>query len=116
MTTIWPCLLPRWTSGSPDDRCDWHPIHGAGADEGDPLKAAAPAVRRRIPPSVPVPAPVGWSPQTAIVRRFPEIARLGQAAQQEIRVTEARLDRWEAAGDDAFRLRQVVRELRWRLE
>ena len=41
---------------------------------------------------------------------------MGEAAQREIRAAEARLDRQEAAGEDAFRLRQVIRELRWRLE
>jgi hypothetical protein len=65
---------------------------------------------------VSVPAPVGWNPQTAIAPRFPEIAELGRAAQPEIQAVEAKLDRHEAAGGDVSCLRQVLRELRWRLE
>lgn len=69
---------------------------------------AIPAVTRR--------APVGWSPQGAIATYFPAIAELRQATQPEIRSIEARLDREEACGRDASRLRQLLRELRWRLE
>lgn len=65
---------------------------------------------------VSAPAPVGWNPQTAIATRFPEIAELGRATHREIRAIEAKLDRHEAAGGDAAPLRQVLRELRWRLE
>jgi hypothetical protein len=62
------------------------------------------------------PAPVGWNPQAAITTRHPEIAEFGRAVQPEIRAIEAKLDRVEAAGGDAFSPRQVLRELRWRLE
>jgi hypothetical protein len=67
-------------------------------------------------PSVSVPAPVGWNPQTAITKQFPEIAELGGATGWEIKVLEARLDRHEATGGNASCLRQVLRELLWRLE
>ena len=67
-------------------------------------------------PSISVPVPVEWNPQTAITKRFPKIAELGGATGCEIKALEARLDRHEAAGDDASCLRQVLRELRWRLE
>jgi hypothetical protein len=55
-------------------------------------------------------------PQTAITTRFPEIARLARSANHEIRTIEAELDRREAGGGDTSCPRQVVRELRWRLE
>ena len=44
------------------------------------------------------------------------MARLRQTTQPEIRAIGARLDREEACGCDTFCLRQVLRELRWRLE
>jgi hypothetical protein len=67
-------------------------------------------------PTVAVPAPVGWSPQAAITARFPEVAELAQAARRDIRTIEAELDRREAGGGDTACLRQILRELRWRLE
>jgi hypothetical protein len=66
--------------------------------------------------TVPVAAPVGWNPQTTITTRFPEIAELGRTTLGEIRVVEARLDRDEAGGRDVRCLRQILRELRWRLQ
>ncbi len=67
-------------------------------------------------PLVAVSAPVGWIPQTAITTRFPEIAGLAQSANHEIRTVEAELDLREAGGSDTSCPRQVLRELRWRLE
>jgi len=67
-------------------------------------------------PSVAAAAPVGWTPQTAIATRFPEIAGLARSAHHEIRTIEAELDRREAGGSDTCCPRQVLRELRWRLE
>jgi hypothetical protein len=67
-------------------------------------------------PTVAAPAPVGWTPQTAITTRFPEIAALARFAYHEIRTVEAKLDRREADGGDTSCPRQVLRELRWRLE
>jgi hypothetical protein len=55
-------------------------------------------------------------PQTAITTRFPEIAGLARAAHHEIRTTETELDRREAGGGDTSCSRQVVGEVRWRLE
>jgi hypothetical protein len=48
--------------------------------------------------------------------RFPEIVELAQSAHPEIRTIEAELDRHEAGGGDTSCARQVLRELRWRLE
>jgi hypothetical protein len=62
------------------------------------------------------PAPAGWPPQSAITTRFPEIVDLARSAHQEIRAIEAELDRREAGGGDTSCPRQVLRELRWRLE
>jgi hypothetical protein len=62
------------------------------------------------------PAPAGWNPRTAIATRFPEIVELARSADHEIRTIEAELDRREAGGDDTSCPRQVLRELRWRLE
>jgi hypothetical protein len=59
---------------------------------------------------------VGSSPQTAIATLFPATIELRLAAQREIGTMDARLDREEARGGDTSCLRQVVRELRWRLE
>jgi hypothetical protein len=61
-------------------------------------------------------APFGWSPRTAIAMQFPEIVELAQTAHHEIRTIEAELDRREAGGGDTSCPRQVLRELRWRLE
>src|SRR5262249_55589239 len=44
------------------------------------------------------------------------MSELSRAVLPEIRSTEARLDRKEACGYDTSCLRQVLRELRWRLE
>jgi hypothetical protein len=44
------------------------------------------------------------------------MAELGDATQREIRTIEARLNRDEACGRDTSCLRQVLRELGWRLE
>jgi hypothetical protein len=67
-------------------------------------------------PTVPAPAPLGWTPQTAIAARFPEIAELALSAHLEIKAIGAELDRREAAGADTSCSRQILRELRWRLE
>ena len=48
--------------------------------------------------------------------RFPAMAQLRQTTQREIRAMGERLDREEARGCDTSCLRQVLRELRWRLE
>src|SRR5258708_34235381 len=69
-----------------------------------------------ITPAVTVPTPAGWTPQRAMAVGFPAIAQLRQETQPEIRAMGARLDREEARGCDTFCLRQVLRELRWRLE
>jgi hypothetical protein len=63
-----------------------------------------------------VPATIGWMPQTILAARFPEIGKLGRALEPEIRELEAGLDRREAGGGDTACLRQLLRELRWRLE
>lgn len=62
------------------------------------------------------PAPAGWLPQSAITTRFPGIVDLARSAHHEIRAIEAELDRREAGGGDTSCPRQVLRELRWRLE
>ncbi len=69
-----------------------------------------------ITPAVTVPTPAGWTPQTAMAVRFPAMAQLRQTTQREIRAMGERLDREEARGCDTSCLRQVLRELRWRLE
>jgi hypothetical protein len=61
-------------------------------------------------------APAGWSPQRAIATYFPATADLYIALQSDIRPVEARLERDEALGLDTSCLRQVLKELRWRLE
>ena len=66
--------------------------------------------------AVSAPAPAGWSPRTAIAMRFPELVELARSAQHEIRTIEAELDRREAGGCDTSCPRQILRELRWRLE
>jgi len=48
--------------------------------------------------------------------RFPEIAELALEANPEIQRVEAALDRREADGVDASCLRQILRELRWRVQ
>jgi hypothetical protein len=68
------------------------------------------------PLTVAAPAPAGWTPQSAITTRFPEIVELARSAHHEIRAIEAELDRHEVGGSDTSCPRQVLRELRWRLE
>src|SRR5438270_4182584 len=60
--------------------------------------------------------PCGWNPRTAIAMQFPEIVELARSADHEIRTIEAELDRREAGGGETSCPRQVLRELRWRLE
>jgi hypothetical protein len=48
--------------------------------------------------------------------RLPEIFELARSAHHDIRNIEAELDRREAIGGDTSCSRQVLRELRWRLE
>jgi hypothetical protein len=48
--------------------------------------------------------------------RFPEIVGLARSAHHEIQTIEADLDRREASAGDTSCPRQVLRELRWRLE
>jgi hypothetical protein len=67
------------------------------------------------PPDI-LPAPRGWTPQTVLAARYPAIAELNRATLPEIRALERRLDRDEAAGRDAGRLRQAIGELHWRLQ
>jgi hypothetical protein len=66
--------------------------------------------------AVSAPAPAGWNPRTAIAMRFPEIVGLARSAHRVIRTVERKLDRREAGGGDTSCPRQVLRELRWRLE
>ena len=54
--------------------------------------------------------------QTALANGFPETVELRRAIEPEIRAFGAQLDREEAQGRDTSCLRQVLRELRWRLE
>ena len=63
-----------------------------------------------------MPAPIGWTPQAVITARAPEIAELAREATPEIQSMEAELDRREAGGIDASCLRQILRELRWRIQ
>jgi hypothetical protein len=65
---------------------------------------------------VTIPAPRGWIPQSTIAAHFPEIVELRGAIGSEIREIEAGLDRKEAHGGDTWCQRQILRELRWRLE
>jgi hypothetical protein len=67
-------------------------------------------------PAVTAPAPVGWTPQIALANCFPGTAELRRAIEPEIQALGVRLDREEASGRDTSCLRQVLRELRWRLE
>jgi hypothetical protein len=60
--------------------------------------------------------PSGWNSQKAIAALFPATVELRHAAQREVGTIEARLDREEGRGRDMSCLRQIVRELRWRLE
>jgi hypothetical protein len=71
---------------------------------------------RRATHDVTIPAPRGWTPQSTIATHFPEIVELRAATQSEIREMEAGLDRKEAHGGDTSCPRQILRELRWRLE
>jgi hypothetical protein len=73
------------------------------------------AAMSRATPTISVPAPIGWNAQGIIATRAPEIAELARSA-HEIRSIEAELDRQEGAGGDTSRSRQILRELRWRLE
>jgi hypothetical protein len=66
------------------------------------------------PPSIS--APIGWSPQVVIAAAFPATVEFRRAILPEIRKVEARLDAEEIAGRDSSRIRQTLRELRWRLE
>ncbi|MBO0739090.1 MAG: hypothetical protein J2P48_21500 [Alphaproteobacteria bacterium] len=52
----------------------------------------------------------------AVADRFAAITRLRQATEPQIRSIGERLDRVEARGCDTSYLRQILRELRWRLE
>ena len=61
-------------------------------------------------------APAGWNPLREITACFPAMADLCRAVQPEVRMIQARLDCDEARGLDTSCLRQVLRELRWRLE
>jgi hypothetical protein len=67
-------------------------------------------------PGIAVPAPVGWSAQAALASYFPKTVELRRAIEPEIRALGVRLDCEEAQGRDASCLRQILRELRWRLE
>jgi hypothetical protein len=67
-------------------------------------------------PGIAVPAPVGWSAQAALASYFPKTVELRRAIEPEIRALGVRLDSEEAQGHDTFCLRQILRELRWRLE
>jgi len=60
--------------------------------------------------------PAGWHPQLVIAEHFPDTARSRRAAEHDIRQAEVQLDRAEASGGDTACPRQVLRELRWRLE
>ncbi len=66
--------------------------------------------------NVSAPAPAWWNPRAAIATRFPEVGELARSAHHEIRTIEAELDRREAGGCDTSCPRQILRELRWRLE
>jgi len=66
--------------------------------------------------AVAAPAPVGWTAQTASANCFPRTMALRRAMEPEIQALRVRLDHEEACGHDTSCLRQVLRELRWRLE
>ena len=55
-------------------------------------------------------------PRAIIATSFPAIAALGTALEPEMRLVEERLRREEASGRDTSGLRQILRELHWRLE
>jgi hypothetical protein len=80
-----------------------------------PLRLSGPTRLGKTGAAV-VSAPVGWTPQTVIAAQFPEISGLQQTLDPEIRELEIGLDREEAAGGDTACSRQLLRELRWRLE
>jgi hypothetical protein len=67
-------------------------------------------------PSITIPAPVGWSPQAVIAIEFPCIAELRRTIQPEIRAIELSLDEAESVGGNTSCLREMIRELRWRIE
>jgi hypothetical protein len=67
-------------------------------------------------PDFAAPAPSGWSAQKALAHLFPTVSELRRAIEPEIRAVAARLDRAEARGRDTSCLRQILCELRWRLE
>jgi hypothetical protein len=80
------------------------------------MLGARPIALRCATSVVTAPTPGGWSPQATIAARFPAVLELRNAAQREIRTIEAGLDRQEAYGQDTSCLRQILREIRWRLE
>jgi hypothetical protein len=61
-------------------------------------------------------AAAGWTAQAALATCFPGTAELHRVIEPEMRALGAQLDREEAEGRDTSCLRQVLRELRWRLE
>ena len=67
-------------------------------------------------PAFAAPAPSGWNAQKALAYLFPAVDELRRAIEPEIRAIAARLDRVEARGCDTSRFRQILGELRWRLE
>jgi hypothetical protein len=67
-------------------------------------------------PAFAAPVPSGWSAQKALAHLFPAVDELRRAIEPEIRAVAARLDRAEARGCDTSCLRQILCELRWRLE
>ena len=67
-------------------------------------------------PAFAAPAPSGWNAQKALAYLFPAVDELRRAIEPEIRAIAARLDRAEARGCDTSRFRQILGELRWRLE
>lgn len=67
-------------------------------------------------PSRPNPPPKERDPRAIIASSFPAMAALASALEPEIRFVEDELRRKEGSGHDASGLRQILRELRWRLE
>jgi hypothetical protein len=67
-------------------------------------------------PAFAAPAPSGWSAQKALAHLFPAVDELRPAIEPEIHAVAARLDRAEARGCDTSCFRQILCELRWRLE
>ena len=67
-------------------------------------------------PAIWAPAPTGWNPRAALAMRIPGILELARSADHDVRTIEADLDRREGSGCDTSCPRQVLRELRWRLE